>query len=520
MKNIVKNNDFKILLCLSVGIALTFGSLIFADFLGFDDKLNVIRNSNLSSFSFNNLYHIWKEPYFHMYIPVTYSFWAVIAAVSRTLFAGKLVGGVFHFFNIILHICNTCLVFYILKLFFIEVLSEKENRLRLQIAAGLGALVFAIHPIQIEAVAWITGMKDLLSSFFSLCSILLFMVFYRHDYLSFGKKIGFSLLLLPIFSAALMSKPSTVIVPVVIIILCSEFSLTRIKNLLILLLPWFALSFLFVVITKTVQPIGHSLKMAYPFYQGPLIAADSIVFYIKKIFYPDFFIIDYGRTPFHVLHSSWRYFNIFILAAVCFVPLYLKNKKFWFTVLALFIAGLLPVLGLIPFEFQHISDVADRYVYLSMFAVSLVVTHCLLTYDFKKTLYVIVLILFILCFKSIVQVRYWNNSSSLMGYVLTKNPKSSTANVDYCVAMMINGNYSEGIQYCKAALEIDPNDVNAHYNLGLNYIFEGEMGQALKQYTILKETDPQRARKLKKAMSVIPKRLERKNTPYRNEGIL
>jgi hypothetical protein len=317
-----------------------------------------------------------------------------------------------------------------------------------------------------------------------------------------------------------MSKPSTVVVPVLIILLCGKFSLSRIKSLFVVLLPWFVLSFIFVVITKEVQPIAHSQIMAYSPFQGPMIAADSIVFYLRKIFYPDFFIIDYGRTPSLVLHSSWKYLNILVVAVVCAVPLLLKNKKFWFTVLALFLVGLLPVLGLIPFEFQHISDVADRYAYLSMFAVSLGITYCLLQYDFKKSLYFVVPILFILIIKSVIQIGYWKNSSSLMGYVLTKNPKSVTANVDYCVAMMINGHYVKAIHHCQTALEVDPDDVNAHYNLGLSYIFKGEMGLAQKQYKILIETDPKRAYKLNDAMRIIPRTIKKQNTPFPDQGTL
>ncbi len=520
MKSITKINNSKILLLVIYCILVVFGSLVFADFLGFDDKLNVLGNANLSFLSWKKFLSIWETPYFHMYIPVTYSLWAIIAAISRALFAGKLIGGVFHLFNIILHIVNTCLVYSILVHFFNKNVTDKTSKQKTQIAAGLGALLFAVHPIQVEAVAWVTGMKDLLGSFFSLCCMLLFLLFYKHDNLSFAKKIGFSLLLLPLFCAALMSKPSTVVVPVLIILLCSKFSLARIESLFVVLSPWFVLSVVFVVITKKVQPIGHSQIVAYSTFQGPMIAADSIVFYLKKIFYPDFFIIDYGRTPSFVLQSSWRYLNILVVAAVCAVPLLLDNKKFWFTVLALFIVGLLPVLGLIPFEFQHISDVADRYAYLSMFAVSLGITYCLLQYDFKKSLFLVVPIISILMIKGVMQTGYWRNSSSLMGYVLTKNPKSITANVDYCVAMMINGHYADAINHCQMALDVDPNDVNAHYNLGLNYIFKGNMDLALKQYKILIETDPKRAYKLKDAMRIIPKTIKKQNAPYPNQGTL
>ena len=465
MKEKVKLYDYRVLFCVVVCVSVVFGPLIFADFVGIDDKVNIIQNPNISSITWKDTARIWKESYFHMYIPLTYSLWAIIAAISRAMFLGKLVGGVFHFFNILVHIFNTFLVYYLLRSYFGKRFSCSSDALKIMISAGLGALVFALHPIQVEAVSWVTGMKDLLSGFFSFSAILIFFKFYTNEYLGFRKKFLFSLLLLPVYAAALVSKPSSVIVPVLLVILCSDLSLGGLKNLFLILFPWFMLSLLFVILTKNVQPVGNDARMAYEFYKSPLIAADSLVFFLRKIVFPDVFIIDYGRSPFYVLHSFWRYLSVSLIAIVCFALSFVPSKRFWFLTLALFIAGVLPVLGFVPFEFQHTSGVADRYAYLAVLALSFVVTHCLLTYDFKKILSIIIGISLIFCLKSIIQVGYWKNSSSLMGHVLMHNPKSVTANVNYCIAMMIHGNYVAAIQHCRAALEIDPGDYNAHYNL-------------------------------------------------------
>ena len=493
---------------MALGVAVAFGSLIFADFLGIDDKVNILQNPNISSLSWKNMGNIWKEPYFHMYIPLTYSLWALIAAISRVLFVGNLVGGVFHIFNILLHVLNSFLVYYLLRSSFEKHFSGASDTKRLKISAGFGALVFAVHPIQVEAVAWVTGMKDLLSCFFSLFAILIFLKFYQNENLGLKKKFLYSLLLLPVYTAALLSKPSAVVVPLLLVLLCSELSFDEMKRLFSLLFPWFILSILCILLTKDVQPVGYDARAAYGLYQSPLIAADSLVFYLRKIVFPDGFIIDYGRTPSFVLQSYWRHLGIFIAAAGGLGLSFTKNRRFWFLASALFIAGVLPVLGLVPFEFQHISGVADRYVYLSMLAVSLVVTYCLLTYDFRKTVFILAGICLVLCLKSLIQVRYWRNSSTLMGHALRYNPKSVTANVDYCIAMMINGNYAGAIQHCKIAVGVEPDNVTAHYNLGLSYAFNGNTDLALEQYDLLRQGDPMKAATLQQAMQVISEKLK------------
>ena len=136
------------------------------EFLDFDDNLNVYENPLLLHLSPANLLRFWLKPYEGLYIPLTYSLWAILAKFSVWIPAadGKLFNPqLFHSANLLLHGANTIVLFCLLRL-----LVKKDW------PAAAGALLFALHPVQVEEVAWVTGLKGVLSGFFSLLALWLY----------------------------------------------------------------------------------------------------------------------------------------------------------------------------------------------------------------------------------------------------------------------------------------------------------------------------------------------------------
>jgi len=134
------------------------------EFVLWDDQLNVYENPFLDPVTASNLYHLWKEPHENLYIPLTYSIWAGIVHVTQRPAMEKTEApfnsSLFHVMNLILHILGTLVVFAILKILFTN-----------DWASCCGAMLFALHPLQVEPVAWVTGMKDVLCGLLSLVAL-------------------------------------------------------------------------------------------------------------------------------------------------------------------------------------------------------------------------------------------------------------------------------------------------------------------------------------------------------------
>ena len=139
-------------------------------FVSWDDDVNIYRNEHLRPPTLENLGRFWQREYFGMYIPVTYMVWGAAAAVAAHFPPDAATQGpnpqVFHIVNLLAHLLNVLLVYLILR-----------RLVRREWAAAAGALLFGLHPIQVESVAWITGMKDLLGGCFSLLAFWQYLAF-------------------------------------------------------------------------------------------------------------------------------------------------------------------------------------------------------------------------------------------------------------------------------------------------------------------------------------------------------
>src|SRR5215813_6421198 len=142
-------------------------------FVLWDDGLHVYENPYLQALTFDNIKAIWREPYVELYIPLTYTLWALIAAVARGGSPGPTGGSpfapeFFHTLNLLVHLLSVLVVWRIVRLLLERTVPHTTTSpplSRVEWAAGGGALLFAIHPIQVEAVAWVTGFKDVLCGF-------------------------------------------------------------------------------------------------------------------------------------------------------------------------------------------------------------------------------------------------------------------------------------------------------------------------------------------------------------------
>jgi len=154
-----------LLLVLTV-TAIVFARLPFFDFVVPDDRGNIFENPYFEKESTKGISSFWHEPHRGLYIPVTYTVWGLLVKLSFaagwTDSLAEIPAAPFHVANLLLHLAAAGVVFLILRRLFPGAPS---------LAMALGALVFAVHPLQVEPVAWATGLKDVLSGCLGLVSI-------------------------------------------------------------------------------------------------------------------------------------------------------------------------------------------------------------------------------------------------------------------------------------------------------------------------------------------------------------
>ena len=331
-----------IIIALLLANLLVFGPVAGYEFLSYDDGLHVYENEHVVNFSTDNLIYFWKNAHKGLYIPISYNLWALQAKFSQ-YFPAKQINSVsgedilnpaiFHTTNLLLHALSTIIVFLIIR-----------KLIQHDLPAGVGALFFAIHPVQVEAVAWISELKGCLSSLFSLLAIWQYICLSKIFSAGNQKKQIHYILATVFFLFALFSKPAAVVVPFICGAVGVYLLQRPINQTIWELVPWGAIIIPFVVVAKLSQ--GDSeLSFIPEFWQRFLIAGDSVSFYAAKLFYPVNLGFDYSRTPQFVLDNWWIYLTG-VLPYIFVAIFFWKFRHPWvLSSLAVFIAGLFPVLG-------------------------------------------------------------------------------------------------------------------------------------------------------------------------------
>jgi tetratricopeptide (TPR) repeat protein len=474
-----------------------FWPVIGHQFLAYDDAVDVYKNPYLQARSLDNLLHFWRYPYEGLYTPLTYTVYA-LAAWAPALLAANPSAAVapdprlFHSLNLLLHLLSVLMVWRILGLLLRRTrltgpgTAVDGNSLPLEWAACGGALLFAIHPIQVEPVAWVAGFKDVLFGLLSLVAVWHYMRYVdaktqpgesrpSRVRLHYGLATG-------AFILALLAKPTAVVLPVIVWLLAAWGWRRSWRGHIAGLSVWVIIALAWGILTRWVQP-GSSLVFEPPVWARPLIAGDAVLFYLYKLVLPLRFGPDYGRTPQVVLEHGWLFLTGLIPFALA-GWLWLKRKKLsWLvTAVGVFVVGLLPVLGLISFGFQRYSTVADRYVYLAMLGPALALAWGL-TRPKKKLATIcgaVVLGLFLL--RSAWQIPYWHDTVTFFEHALQVNSNSYVAHVNLGFALAKQGQDVEAISHFNEALRLEPESATAHLNLGNALEHQGKFQDALQHY--------------------------------------
>ena len=217
-----------------------------------------------------------------------------------------------------------------------------------------------------------------------------------------------------------------------------------------------------IFIGRHAQPASF-IGPAVPFAKRPLIALDAIAFYLWKIIWPAKLGVDYGRTPQIIIaHAGLAWLIPLILFAIV---IWKRNLKFLLPALAIFLIALAPILGIIPFDFQAYSTVADHYVYLAMLGPAIAIA-CFL--KSRKTFWPWI-ILFLLPILSIRQARTWRDAITISQQALIANPNSWASHEHLASAYIELGDPQNALPQAQLATQLNPKFGKAFDTLGQSY---------------------------------------------------
>jgi len=386
----------------------------------------------------------------------------------------------FHRTSLVLHAANTMLVILLLYLLFSQT----------WIAVSLG-LLFGLHPINVEAIAWLSERTTMLSSFFALLCLIIYVLYVR--------KKGWKLYLVCIatYILALMSKPTTIPLPLLMLLLdywpLQRWPRSRKDRLYHLIgrairdkLPFFVLAGIFVYITIVSRVKLENCPLVvfadYGPWKGPLLFCHNITFYLYKIVWPTKLSAFY---PFpEVLRLSDTPMLAGVIATCVLIVLLVISLRWTPAVLIcglIYIVALGPTIQAVSFS---ISVAADKYVYLP--SIGLLMLLALLAgrlgQSTKRQITIVIIVLFLAGGESVATRRYlgyWRDKITLYEYMLTVAPKATPVHLNLGQALEMRGELDKAAKHFSLALQSAPRHPIAHYNLGSVLYDQGKIDEAI-----------------------------------------
>ena len=423
--------------------------------------------------SLDGLKRIWTQlGATQQYYPLVHSvFWLEYHLWSDATFG-------YHFVNILLHFLSILLLVCILR--------------RLAIpGAWFIAAIFALHPVQVESVAWITELKNTFSGVFFFAAVLAYLQFDNE------RKRKLYLFAIGFFILGLMSKSVIATLPVsLLVVFWWKRGKIDWKNDIVPLLPFFAVGIAYGLFTAWVERkfIGaEGSAFTLTIIERCLIAGRAIWFYLGKIFLPVNLTFIYPRW--NVSQTIWWQY-LFPVATLILVGVLwtLRNRsRALLAAFLCFTATLFPVLGFFnvyPFRF---SFVADHFQYLAcMVPISLVVGSALGSGLLKGNMRIALYILVLLTLSGLTwkQSRMYANIENLYRTTIRKNPDCWMIHNNLGLLLEDSGRTDEAKSHYLKALELRPNYSEAHNNLGMLLDKTGQTDEAMNHYLKALEINP------------------------------
>jgi protein O-mannosyl-transferase len=380
----------------------------------------------------------------------------------------------YHWVNLLLHVANALLVWAVLA------------RLKVP-GAWLAGAIFALHPVQVESVAWITERKNVLMAFFFLLTLLAWVAFIdertKRRWLFYG-------LALILYLLALSAKTTACTLPAALLLILwlrkEPIGWQRIFQIVPFLVLGVAMGLLAVWWERYHQGTTRAVFTFLNPMERVLVASRAIWFYLSKLIWPSNLTFIYPRwdmSPTHLLHYAWLLAGVILCVAIYFLRRYVGRSVEVATVF--FVATLSPVLGFIMLYTFRYTFVADHYQYLACIGPIALVSAGLvnLAHAFKHSralmLGAALCIVAILAALTWRQATMYGNIETLWRTTLARNPGCWMAYNNLGIVLFEKGQLDEAIAHYRTTLRMQPNFWDADYNLGSALLRRGEVDEAI-----------------------------------------
>ena len=462
-----------ICLALAALVWLVFGQTQTFDFVNYDDGPNLSENADVQrGLSLAGLVWAFTHSQVGHWDPLT-----TLSHMAVCHWFGENAGP-HHVANVLLHALGSVLLFLVLW-------RMTSARWR----SAFVAAVFAIHPLRVESVAWVTERKDVLSGVFFFLTLGAYLLYTRRPQ-SIARYTG----VIVLFALGLLCKSMLVTLPFLLLLLdywpLGRFAkappfFTTFRALLREKIPLFVLSALCAIIQLIANREGivSADKMPLSLRAGNAIA--SYADYIGQLFFPASLSVFYPH-PEATLSAAKVTLSLALLLAISTAAVLLRRTKPWLLTGWLWYLGMLvPVIGLI--QSGELAR-ADRYTYLPQIGLCLLLTWTAadLCADLRHRGWLLGglsgVILTALAFAAHRQTSHWRDSETLWNHTLASDPDNVLAHQNLGGALDLQGRRAEALFHHQRAVEIDPRHVAAQNNLGLALLDDHRVEEAIPHF--------------------------------------
>jgi protein O-mannosyl-transferase len=491
----------KIAICifLVVSTFATYSQVQNHGFINYDDPGYVTENLQVKAgLTRESVYWAFTTPHFANWHPLTW----LSHMLDYQLYGSNAKGH--HLTNLIFHIANTLLLFLIL--------FRMTGALW---RSGFVVALFALHPFNVESVAWVAERKNVLSTFFWLLTM---WAYIRYSEKTNLKRYGLVLLF---FIFGLMSKPMLVTLPFVLLMM-DYWPLRRVKlrnknettftesikeqasfpRLIKEKIPLFLLVVCSIIITLIAQKLGGALQAMGIYSTAARLtnAMVSYLAYLEKMVWPENFAVFYPH-PGNAL-ALWKgILCSMVLAGISAAAIKLSRKAPYFAFGWFWYLGtLVPVIGVIQVGAQAMSD---RYAYVPLIGIFIIIAWGLPDLIAKwrhRNSFLITLAgiyIAILMVLTSNQLSHWKNSIAIFEHAIKvtdkEYPDFALAHNNLGAALFLEKKNEEAVSHYKTANKLDPDYSPAHYNLGLALLAEEKTEEAISHFEIAIKLNPKAA---------------------------
>ena len=458
--------DWSLILILFLAILGTYYESLPYPFLNLDDPYYICENPFIRDLTWKGIYSIFSQPIVDNYFPLQIISYALDYQIWHVQPFG------YRLHNVILHVLNAVLVFFLLK----KIFSNPW-------VSFLAALLFGLHPVNVESVTWVAERKNVLSMAFTLLSFLAYLSYKEEPKLS--RRRGFYFAALFLFSMALLAKASAVVLPPLLILydFCflpkGKWEIVRDK------LPFLALALLFSVLAVWIYRHGgyladyHGNSPYLTFLAMINVFVEYIIYLIVPVYLDHLY-----WTP--IPQSIWERQVLLSMAAIILMGVLawrsFRRDRIFFFWLGWFFISLLPVLNIVPLVILR----ADRYMYLPAIGFFYLVSWRLWGKsqgEYRPFRLPMILSCFLLiagtyAFLTLERNKLWKDPIIFWGETLKKYPQSVTP-YKYIGGMYADrGKNDLAISYYQEGLRENPNDVILLNGLALVYKSKKDLKKA------------------------------------------